>query len=191
MQSCDVIWRVSASREENLCQWRKPNLTVKWVHNRAAKIKSLKNRRRKGIPKKSGTATVDAGHSAAAAAPEPSPTSVNEKDDISSSDSAKGNGDCQLAPPGSLKFLLQVLHTMSSPPTIPLYSGGTGAGRYPPPTPNGYGIAPFNGIAAEPHEPLDFRKVESQRRYVWAFHRAKMASTTTTTTNVNQLVKSV
>ncbi|KAL1376046.1 hypothetical protein pipiens_017113 [Culex pipiens pipiens] len=51
----------------------------------------------------------------------------------------------------SLKFLLQVLDTMSSPPTIPLYSG-----RYP----NGYG-PPFNGI--EPHEPLDFRKVESQR----------------------------
>lgn len=117
--------------------------------NPEAKIKPFKScRRRKGIPKKSAEA---------------GPSSVNEKDDISTSDSAKGNGDCQLASPGSLKLLLQVLQTMSSPPTIPLYSGG----RYP----NGYG-PPFNGI--EPHEPLDFRKVESQRRYVWALHRAKL-----------------
>lgn len=125
--------------------------------NKIAKIKSLKScrSRRKGIPQKFGP---EAGPSSS------SPSSVTKKDDISPSDSAKGNGDCQLASPGSLKFLLQVLQTMSSPPTIPLYSG-----RYP----NGYG-PPFNGI--EPHEPLDFRKVESQRRYVWAFHRAKMAA---------------
>lgn len=135
----------------------------KSVPVKEAKIKSLKSRRRKGIPKKS---SAEAGSSSSA---------VNEKDDISTSDRAKGNGDCQLASPGTLKFLLQVLQTMSSPPTIPLYSGGGGGGRYP--TPNGYGVPPFNGI--EPHEPLDFRKIESQRRYVWALHRAKMAAKTT------------
>lgn len=144
-----------------------------------AKIKSLKSRRRKGIPKKS---TAEAGSSSSS-----SSSAVNEKDDISTSDSAKGNGDCQLASPGTLKFLLQVLQTMSSPPTIPLYAsgggGGGGPGRYP--TPNGYGVPPFNGI--EPHEPLDFRKVESQRRYVWALHRAKMAPTAAVVTK-RQLV---
>ncbi|KAL9695802.1 hypothetical protein quinque_015087 [Culex quinquefasciatus] len=126
--------------------FRRALLITVTVQECLAKIQPLKSGRRKGIPHKSAPA---------------GPSTVNEKDDISSSDSAKGNGDCQLASPGSLKFLLQVLDTMSSPPTIPLYSG-----RYP----NGYG-PPFNGI--EPHEPLDFRKVESQRRYVWAFHRAK------------------
>lgn len=62
----------------------------------------------------------------------------------------------------SLKFLQQVLNNMSSPPTIPLYTG-----RYP--APNGY--PQINGT--ETAEPLDFRKVESHRRYVWAFHKIK------------------
>lgn len=136
---------------------KKPKLSSRNNLNLSvAKIKPFKSgrSRRKGIPKRASAGL--------------NPAPVNEKDDISTSDSAKGNGDCQLASPGTLKFLLQVLQTMSSPPTIPLYSGGPG--RYP----NGYG-PPFNGI--EPHEPLDFRKVESQqRRYVWAFHRDKTST---------------
>lgn len=79
------------------------------------------------------------------------------------SDSVQGNGDYQLNSSSSLKFLQQVLNNMSSPPAIPLYTS-----RYP--TLNGY--PQING--AETVEPLDFRKVELHRRYVWTFHKIKM-----------------
>lgn len=123
-----------------------------------SKIKP-RNNRRKGIPLKQGSFTALDELSASSTSSKPTISALEgQKDANFASDSEKGNGDCQLSSSSALKFLLQMLNNMSSPSAIPLYTG-----RYPPL--NGYGPAEL---------PLDCRKVDPLRRYVWAFHKTKM-----------------
>lgn len=136
----------------------------KWIKIEI-KIKSRKSRR-KGIPLKNGTPeALNLDSSSLQSFTDLAAASVVEgkKNASSASDSSQGNGDYQLNSSSSLKFLQQVLNNMSSPPAIPLYTR-----RYP--TPNGY---PQNTNGTETTELLDLRKLESHRRYVWAFHKIK------------------
>lgn len=141
----------------NRCDW------VKWIKIET-KIKSRKSRR-KGIPLKHGTPEALNDNRCPESSPQPqSPLAIEYKQTPSSaSDNYNGNGEPQLNSSRSLKLLLQVLNSMSSPPAMPIYN------RYP--ALNGY--PQINGV--DPGEPIDCRKLQSHRRYVQrGFHRKKV-----------------